>query len=189
VFSGLLSEATPYSRLFTQASSATATMAVGAVVEPLIIVSLLAGGTLVNGDKSRATSPSTSSHRPDPWQDIEYALKDNHAPHEEYGLDDQRAKELNRSRSSSASTSTIWHDVDDGKAGSGSGPSLRRKRTLRFWKWQCEITSPNTEVHKDRFLSRVLKRYPFLVEVWYWALIYWVRNCSCPSYPLAGCIR
>ena len=26
-----------------------------------------------------------------------------------------------------------------------------------------------------RLLSRLLRRFPFLVEAWYWALIYWVR--------------
>lgn len=26
--------------------------------------------------------------------------------------------------------------------------------------------------------SRALARYPFLLEIWYWLLIYWVRNYS-----------
>jgi hypothetical protein len=147
-------------------------MTLGAVLEPLVIVSLLAGGTLVNRDGSRPSPPSSTanSRRPDPWQDIEYALGDQ-APREERHFDDEK---WSRSRSSTASTSTIWHDVEDGKAGVDSGSSDRRQRTLRFWKWECEVTSPNTEVHKDRFLSRALRQYPFLVEVWYWALIYWV---------------
>lgn len=28
--------------------------------------------------------------------------------------------------------------------------------------------------------SRALARYPFLLEIWYWLLIYWVRNYSRP---------
>jgi hypothetical protein len=146
-------------------------MTLGAVLEPLVIVSLLAGGTLVNRDRSgQSPSSAANSRRPDPWQDIEYALGDQ-VPREERHLNDEKC---NWSRSSTASTSTIWHDVDNEKAGADSASSGRRQRTLRFWKWEFEVTTPNTEVHKDRFLSRVLRQYPFLVEVWYWALIYWV---------------
>jgi hypothetical protein len=147
-------------------------MAIGAVLEPLIIVSLLAGGTLVNRDQTRANPPSnSSSRRPDPWQDIEYAIGNDRSP--ERSTVEEKARN-NRSRSSTASSSaTVWHDVEDGKD-SGFGTSPYRVRTLRFWKWACDVTSPNTEVHKDRFLSRVLRRFPFFVEVWYWALIYWV---------------
>lgn len=35
------------------------------------------------------------------------------------------------------------------------------------------MTSPNTVVFEDRFLSRLLRKLPFLVENWYWALVYW----------------
>jgi hypothetical protein len=37
-----------------------------------------------------------------------------------------------------------------------------------------EVVSPNTRQFQDYFLSRLLKKFPFLVEAWYWALIYWV---------------
>lgn len=138
-------------------------MAVGAFLEPAIIVSLLTGGTLVNRDKSRSQGTS-SSRRPPPWQDLEYATG-GASPLE--GTED--GKEL---VSRSSSTSTIWHETSDGKT---NLPSSRwRERKLKFFGWERTITTPNTEVHKDRFLSRVLRRYPFLVEVWYWALIYWV---------------
>jgi hypothetical protein len=40
--------------------------------------------------------------------------------------------------------------------------------------WRREVASPNTAVFSDRLLSRLLRRLPFLVECWYWALIYWV---------------
>lgn len=137
-------------------------MAVGAVVEPLIIVSLLTGGTLVNRDKSRLHH-APSSRRPAPWQDIEYALG-GLSPVEE-----EDRKEFSKSRSSS--TSTIWHDVSDGNL---VQPSEWRERKLQFFGWERTVVTPNTEVHKDRLLSRLLRNYPFLVEVWYWALIYWV---------------
>jgi hypothetical protein len=41
--------------------------------------------------------------------------------------------------------------------------------------YRKEIVSPNTRQFQDYFLSRLLKKFPFLVEAWYWALIYWVR--------------
>lgn len=151
-------------------------MAIGAVLEPLVIVSLLAGGTLLNRDKSRTTVSSAASQpfrRPDPWQDIEYALGGETPPGERASGD---RKDWDKQRSASiSSSSTIWHDAE----GNVASLSQYRRRTLKFWKWQCEVTTPNTEIHKDRLLSRLLRRYPFLVEVWYWALIYWV----CP--PLA----
>ncbi|KAK1830183.1 PAP2 superfamily-domain-containing protein [Podospora conica] len=138
-------------------------MAVGAFLEPAIIVSLLTGGTLVNRDKSRAHFTS-SSRRPAPWQDLEYATGGDSPVGEA-----EEGKEL---VSRSSSTSTIWHDTSDGNT---ALPSSRwRERKLKFFGWEHTVTTPNTEVHKDRFLSRVLRRYPFLVEVWYWALIYWV---------------
>jgi len=37
-----------------------------------------------------------------------------------------------------------------------------------------EVVSPNTRRFQGYFLSRLLKKFPFLVEAWYWALIYWV---------------
>ncbi|KAK1757729.1 PAP2 superfamily-domain-containing protein [Echria macrotheca] len=145
-------------------------MAIGAVLEPLVIVSLLAGGTLVNRDKSRKSSPS-SSRRPEPWQDIEYALGGDTPPNE---LAEAKGWDGKQRTASVSSSSTIWHDVVEGQEVLGGSPSLWRHRTLRLGSWTREVTVPNTEIHKDRFLSRVLRNYPFLVEVWYWALIYWV---------------
>jgi hypothetical protein len=49
-----------------------------------------------------------------------------------------------------------------------------RQRRVRLLGWEKEVTTPNTEIFRDRLLSWVLQRFPFLVEVWYWALIYWV---------------
>lgn len=51
-----------------------------------------------------------------------------------------------------------------------------RKRELSFFGWHKEVISPNTAVFENRLLSRVLRKFPFLVECWYWALIYWVGS-------------
>jgi hypothetical protein len=163
-------------------------MALGAVLEPLIVVSLLAFGTIVNRNRSRAVlarSPLSTS-RPEPWQHLKYS-----ADSEDEDVEAGRGKEDERtllpsslSRSSNSSSSTLAEDLStDNKV-----TSKWQKRRLRFMGWEKEVTTPNTEIFKDRFLSRVLQRFPFLAEVWYWALIYWVCGPTItplPSSPFA----
>ncbi|KAL2127272.1 hypothetical protein VTI74DRAFT_10998 [Chaetomium olivicolor] len=144
-------------------------MAIGAVLEPLVVVSLLAIGTIVNRNKARSStrSPFTSS-RPEPWQHLKYTSDDDDDDDVERGRTKEDYPGLlpsTLSRSSSSSSNTITGDVPISKW---------RQRRLKFMNWEKEVTTPNTEVFRDRFLSRVLQRFPFLVEVWYWALIYWV---------------
>ncbi|KAL2160963.1 hypothetical protein VTH06DRAFT_8675 [Thermothelomyces fergusii] len=146
-------------------------MAIGAVLEPLVVVGLLAFGTIVNRNKSKAArGRSPFSRRPEPWEHLKYTTDS-----EDEDIESGRARADERtllphslSRSSSSSSSTLAEDV--------SRKTIPRWRTrkLRFMSWEKEVTSPNTEIFKDRLLSRVLQRFPFLAEVWYWALIYWV---------------
>lgn len=148
-------------------------MAIGAVLEPLVVVSLLAFGTIVNRNKCRSSLPQSpfTSSRPHPWQHLKYS------PDSEFDdVETARGKEDDPSglrtplsRSSSSSGKTLAGDDDLIK------PTSRwRTRRLKFFGWEREVTTPNTEIFRDRLLSRVLQRFPFLVEVWYWALIYWV---------------
>ncbi|KAL2153843.1 hypothetical protein VTH82DRAFT_2518 [Thermothelomyces myriococcoides] len=146
-------------------------MAIGAILEPLVVVGLLAFGTIVNRNKSKAARcRSPFSHRPEPWEHLKYTTDS-----EDDDIESGRSRADKRtllphtlSRSSSSSSSTLAEDV--------SRKTIPRWRTrkLRFMSWEKDVTSPNTEVFRDRFLSRVLQRFPFLAEVWYWALIYWV---------------
>ncbi|KAL2198307.1 PAP2 superfamily-domain-containing protein [Corynascus similis CBS 632.67] len=147
-------------------------MALGAVLEPLIVVSLLAFGTIVNRNKSKAAGlrSSLATRRPEPWEHLKYSTDS-----EDDDIESGRTKADQRtllppalSRSSSSSSSTLAEDV--------SRKTIPRWRTrkLHFMSWEKEVTTPNTEVFRDRLLSRVLQRLPFLAEVWYWALIYWV---------------
>jgi hypothetical protein len=163
-------------------------MGLGAVLEPLVVVSLLATGTIVNRNTCRPTDtvPRLPSSRPAPWEylkydddsedtDVEAARTDNDSK------DALLPKTLSRSSSSSGSIQTVTNGVD-------SKPVSRyRTRTLRFLSREKTVTTPNTEVFKNRLLSRLLQRFPFLVEVWYWALIYWV--CSLPLFPLNSCLN
>lgn len=49
-----------------------------------------------------------------------------------------------------------------------------RKRSINILGFKREFVTPNTRQFESRLLSRLLKKFPFLVEAWYWALIYWV---------------
>jgi hypothetical protein len=159
-------------------------MAIGAVLEPLVVVSLLAFGTIVNRNKNWANLyPPFSSTRPEPWQHLSYS-SDEDGKDGETGRstdDDPSVLPSRLSRFSSSSSNTLAEDT------SSKTSSRWRKRRLQFMNWEKEVTTPNTEIFKDRFLSRVLQRYPFLVEVWYWALIYWVCDSLCLFGPRLPC--
>ena len=132
-------------------------MAIGAIVEPLVVITFLAGGVWINRRK-----PS----KPCRWQrDTGY--------------------------STLFSTSNLLEpsrvdpdDPDDCLPPRSWSPSLLHRpenhwhtRQLRILSFQFKATTPNTAVFGDCLLSRVLRRFPFLVECWYWALVYWV-SCT-----------
>ena len=153
-------------------------MAIGVILEPGVVVSLLAGGTLVNRNRNYNKTTSIPARR-DSWDAASPPDSDY-----DHDYDDFEAKSaasegpdssLSRPKpwdvpSHNSSTSTL---VYEGLVAESTN-SRWRQRTIRFMGWEYQVTSPNTEIHKDRFLSRLLRQFPFLVEVWYWALIYWV---------------
>ena len=147
-------------------------MAIGAFLEPLIVVSLLGGGTLINretttGFNSNRSSRWNSPHASSPAPRVRKSDDEDPARSEEdvAGLGSWAYNDRANDRSTMASFNSDDETVHD--------PS-RQMRTLRFWNWRRNVITPNTEVFKDRLLSRVLRKFPFLVEAWYWALIYWV---------------
>ena len=130
------------------------TMGAGAFIEPLVVISLLTGGTWVNRARH-------SADRARVWG--------------EHKRDDTSSND--GSRSSSISTDD---DINSPKR-SHSPTYLAqpesgawRTRTISIMGWRKDIYSPNNAIFAERLLSRVLRRLPFLVECWYWALIYWV---------------
>jgi len=135
-------------------------MGVGAFLEPLIVVSLLLTGTIVNRDRFYQLSwkPSALDRRPRKRSDTH--------DDPESGRSSPKAGNDLMALGSWSSTSTLGDYEDD-------EPRWRR-RTLKLFRYRTTVRSPNTKVFEDRFLSRLLKRFPFLVEAWYWALIYWV---------------
>lgn len=130
-------------------------MAVGAFLEPLIVVSLLFGGAYFNRNKDysiRAGKSLTS------W-----------VPGHANKKSDDLAPYSPQQRSSSES----WSSSSTPTLASYELPELRRRK-IQFLGFNRTVETPNTALFKDRFLSRLLQKFPFLVEAWYWALIYWV---------------
>lgn len=139
-------------------------MGAGAFLEPLVVVTLLLGGTWINREsdvtRSYSYSPLTSTDGGS-------------------GSDDDEEE----TPAAAAAPPKLQHDpvVSSSRAHS---PSLLaeqedpwRKRALGFgpWQWRTVVRTPNTTVFRNRVISRSLRRFPFLVECWYWLLVYWVR--------------
>lgn len=123
-------------------------MGAGAFIEPLVVVSLLFGGAWVN-------------------RNTEYRL---------FGrkrISRRSPRSLSPESTSSSSGRSSPTPSASLLAGIDEEPRWR-KREIQVLGLRKEVMSPNTRRFHDYFLSRVLQKFPFLVEVWYWALIYWV---------------
>jgi hypothetical protein len=48
---------------------------------------------------------------------------------------------------------------------------------LPLFKWQAHV--PNNARFRANITSRFLAYFPFLMEVWYWLLTYWVGSLMC----------
>lgn len=138
-------------------------MSLGAVLEPLVVVTLLFGGVYVN----RNTNYKLFTRRGEPAWKEKAKVKDD---------DDER--ETSDEYSDGEYTPTSSDPMLENGSYLGSSTAAEptwRRREVGFWKLKTNVVSPNTRVFKDNFLSRLLIKLPFLVECWYWALIYWVR--------------
>jgi hypothetical protein len=130
-------------------------MGVSLFLEPLVVVVLLFGGAWIN----RVTGfpfPTQKSQ----WQGYD-PFEEANAAFQSYRTNGEPAQNKKRSLSSLLlpSQESSWRERDIGILG------LQRR-----------IRSPNTAIFQNRLLSRLLRKFPFLVECWYWALIYWVRE-------------
>ncbi|KAJ5664737.1 hypothetical protein N7462_011550 [Penicillium macrosclerotiorum] len=131
-------------------------MGLGVVVEPLVVIVLLFGGTWVNRT-TETSSTSSSSYI--------------------------RRRESSATRADSPALSESGYSSPTSKDGLLSSRSLSplpgvsddqwQKRHISLFGLSWTVMSPNTHVFQDRLLSRLLRRLPFLVECWYWALVYW----------------
>lgn len=131
-------------------------MGAGAILEPLVVIVLLFGGTWINRTAGsfppsrRARRKSIDRYRGVSPDSIESGL------------------------CSPTSKDGLLKDRPLSPASSHCGHETWRKRRIGILPWTAEVTSPNTVVFQDRLLSRLLRKLPFLAECWYWALVYWV---------------
>jgi hypothetical protein len=123
-------------------------MGAGAYLEPLAVVTLLFGGAWIN--RARDNDYSSRAVR---WRPVEGEMK------EQFNFPEAKTSGGKRALSPSLlpSQESAW-----------------RQRDLALLKYRGVVETPNTAVFRNRLLSRLLRKFPFLVEAWYWALIYWV---------------
>ncbi|KAJ6015076.1 hypothetical protein N7540_009667 [Penicillium herquei] len=132
-------------------------MGAGAILEPLVVIVLLFGGTWIN---RRTDAFISRSH-------IQY----------------QRRKSSDYVRSGSPDSLESGYSSPTPKDGLLSPHADSPLSILDDERWQTRqvgilglswrVKSPNTEIFRDRLLSRLLGKLPFLAECWYWALVYW----------------
>jgi hypothetical protein len=127
-------------------------MAIGAFLEPLVVVSLLFGGAFFNRNRDY-----------DFWEGrLGWEADRSH----------KKSDDVKTRRSASADS---WSTSSTPTLAPFEQPTLRRRK-LQLFGYRRVVATPNTLVFKDRLLSRVLQKFPFLAEAWYWALIYWVST-------------
>ncbi|PGG97022.1 hypothetical protein GX51_07521 [Blastomyces parvus] len=143
-------------------------MGIGAFLEPLVVIALLVGGTWINRS-SEISRPFTRD-----------ATRSNSVASDE--LTDKTVDSVEDGLSTTTSS-------DDGSFSSpfycSLSPSLLldqerpwRTRHICLWLWKREIMTPNTAKYRHRCFSRFLRRFPFLVECWYWTLLYWTYQLA-----------
>ncbi|PGH09593.1 hypothetical protein AJ79_05649 [Helicocarpus griseus UAMH5409] len=142
-------------------------MGLGAFLEPLVVATLLIGGTWIN---RLDTSHFHTRH----------AGRRSSKSSDEFS--DKALERLEEGMSSAYSASNSLLPVPTSRSLS---PSLLldqecswRTRQVGLWVWKKEIITPNTAKFRNRPISRILRRFPFLVECWYWALVYWTYQLA-----------
>lgn len=154
-------------------------MGLGGLIEPLVVVTLLFGGTWINRNRSYRLSrrPRQPHNRVTSPSVLESGLS---SP----SLQSDSSSSPSSSSSSPTSSSYSYSSDDGYEVPTRISPSrlptqggMRwRRREIELLGWRREVATPDTRVFRGRLLSRLLRRFPFLVEAWYWALIYWVSG-------------
>ncbi|KAL5615047.1 hypothetical protein BROUX41_005111 [Berkeleyomyces rouxiae] len=139
-------------------------MGIGAVAEPLIVVTLLFGGAYLN----RNTLPNSIPYARGWTSNAQsYRKRSDSLNYDVSGRNGSKSPsgDSERSFSSSSSSTRVLGGVDQ---------SPYRRRHVRMPFVNTTLTTPNTAVYEGRLISRILQKFPFLVEAWYWLLLYWV---------------
>ena len=136
------------------------------LLEPLLIIILLTGGTLINRRRKshqdhlwrRSINSVRCHHRALSASDLENGTSGSQWDPMSKKHDRQQASlSFRASRSSPGNESYGW-----------------RMRKVGVLGWSTNVIVPDTRRYRRSFMSRILYRFPFLVEAWYWFLIYWV---------------
>lgn len=141
-------------------------MGAGAVLEPLTVVFLLFGGAWIN--RSPDTFSGTRLALPfveDETDVLEPPLARQVDIEEELNV---QTRCFTRSKRA-LSPSLLPGQEDKWREREIRIPGLGYRRMVK---------TPNTAVFRNRLPSRILHKFPFLVEAWYWALIYWVSHTN-----------
>jgi len=141
-------------------------MTAGAFIEPLIVITLLFGGAFLSRNTTYTLFPRSQTS----LSTAEKGLLSRNGSLDSIDAD---MAELGLLSESSISSKLLSASLPSASLLSAPEPTWR-KRTVGLLGWKTQVTSPNTRVFRDYFLSRVLVKFPFLVEAWYWALVYWV---------------
>ncbi|KAM0434075.1 hypothetical protein ACHAPT_004020 [Fusarium lateritium] len=128
-------------------------MGVGSFLEPLIVVTLLFGGAYFNRNK-------------------DYKFRLNNKPRWPRDTGRKRSDDFQK-RDSTESLMSGWSGSRSPSIDPDEQPTLRRRK-FQVFSFKRIVSTPNTLVFEDRLLSRVLQKFPFLAECWYWFLIYFV---------------
>jgi len=161
-------------------------MGAGAFIEPLVVITLLLGGAFLTRNTTYTLFPRSQT----PLSSAEKGLLSRNGSLDSIDADMAELGLLSETSISSRllpAPEPTW-----------------RKRTVGVLCWKTQVTSLNTRVFREYFLSRVLIKFPFLVEAWYWALVYWVSaslfhiailsmtghltNTSIPGLPTQPCL-
>ncbi|EEP76677.1 conserved hypothetical protein [Uncinocarpus reesii 1704] len=138
-------------------------MAVGAFLEPLVVVTLLFGGTWINRERDVARSYSRTSSLSNSPRESPLSDEESGPPQPRLHTTDVKSPCLTGGQPRSQSPSLL-----------AGHEQCWRQRTIGLFSWRKEVITPNTAVFRNRLLSRLLHNFPFLVECWYWALVYWI---------------
>ncbi|KZZ95103.1 hypothetical protein AAP_01591 [Ascosphaera apis ARSEF 7405] len=172
-------------------------MGLGAVLEPSIVIFLLFGGTWINRahPHTNYASNHTSGNWRDAGEDGEFTssrrgpvLESDSETENEIQISGklnglkQQAHECATADSSdsgddSSALDAFDPDNDIERALSSSllphQEPTWRTREVSVFGWKKKMVTPNTARFRNHLLSRLLAKFPFLVEAWYWALVYW----------------
>ncbi|KAI5300005.1 hypothetical protein KEM56_002822, partial [Ascosphaera pollenicola] len=175
-------------------------MGLGAVLEPSIVIFLLFGGTWIN--RAHPHTTYNSNNASEDWRNPAGADEGGSLPTSRHGpvfesdtetdtetqmngkfigvkhQTQECAADSSDSGDDASGVDAFDHDNDVERALSSSllphQESTWHTREVAIFGWRKKMITPNTARFRNHLLSRLLARFPFLVEAWYWALVYWI---------------